>query len=292
MSQNILKVFYLNFNLILLLHIQINHVTKYETSPIHFLLLYSYTYTLSIVVLVHLYTFSFRRNTDCMVVMDSFKTSLLILASYLTLAGAFKESYTAEYFTNVSLHCNYTLHNLTYPPFPDPIKKYWVLPNSTVLPDTFLGDSKFVIQKPEFILYVGDINEEDFGLYHCVLLWNNWDYHVDVIRIGLNEDGPYYEKLLRQLERNLIIGSVSAAVFFMICMFGCWYWNHKTKKKNEQHFDYLHDISRRNSKHEYSVTEERPPGELGMYAKVQKRGHDNPAMNKTSHDLSVQSAKM
>ena len=223
--------------------------------------------------------------------MDKSLVTLLLLAIFPTICDAFKESYTAEYFTNVSLPCNYTLHNISYPPFPDPIKKYWVLPNSTVLLDTFLGDEKFSIQNPGFYLYVASISDEDFGLYHCVLLWNNWDYKVDVIRIGLNEDGPYYEKLLRQLERNIIIGSVCAAVFFLLCMFGCWFWNHKTKKKNERQFDYLHS-SRRNSKQEYTIAEERPTTELGMYAKVQKRGHDNPGMNRTSHELNVQSAKM
>ena len=218
----------------------------------------------------------------------------LILSTFPVICQASKESYTAEYFTNVSLPCNYTLHNFSYPLVPVPFKRYWVLPNGTVLPDTFLGDWKFRIGRlePDFRLYVAAIDDPDFGWYHCVLLWNNWDYMVDTIRIGLNEDGPYYEKLLRELEKRLIIGSVCAGAFFLICMFGCWFWNYKSKKKKNREFTYIHS-ERSSTKYPYEEKEEERSGErLGtrpanmreMYAKVDKRGHDNPSMKRSSNE--------
>lgn len=216
-----------------------------------------------------------------------------VIAILPMLCRAIKESYTAEYFTNVSLPCNYTLHNLSYPAVPVPIKRYWVIPNGTVLPDTFLGDGKFSVEKPDFNLYVASINDPDFGLYHCAILWNNWDYKIDVIRIGLNEDGPYYEKLLRELEERLIIGSVCAGAFFLICMFGCWFWNYRTKKKTNREFTYVHSDTHRNT---YSCEEKagakpreklesRPANAREMYADVGNRGHDNPSMLRSSHDF-------
>lgn len=225
--------------------------------------------------------------------MEGVRANLLIYAILPVLCQSIKESYKAEYFTNVSLPCNYTNHNLSYPAVPVPIKRYWVLPNGTVLPDTFPGDEKFYVEKPDFNLFVARIDDPDFGWYHCALLWNNWDYKVDVIRIGLNEDGPYYERLLRELEKNLIIGSVCAGAFFIICMFGCWFWNYKAKKKRDREFTYIHS-ERQSNKHNYDSNDnDRPPAnELGMYAKVQNRGHDNPGMHRSSYETNAQIAKL
>ena len=219
--------------------------------------------------------------------------TVVTIGTLTPLCQAIKESYNAEYFTNVSLPCNYTLHNLSYPAVPVPIKRYWIIPNGTVLADTFLGDWKFRIEKlePDFRLYVAAIDDVDFGLYHCVLLWNNWDYQVDIIRIGLNEDGPYYEKLLRELEKRIIIGAVCAFAFFLICMFACWFYNYKAKKKRNREFTYIHS-ERSSTKYPYEEKDERmderpemrPANMREMYAKVDKRGHDNPSMKRSPHE--------
>lgn len=141
-----------------------------------------------------------------------------------TCTRAARESFDAEYFTNVSLPCNFAQHNLTYPGLLIPFKKYWILPNTTVLADNYPGNERFHIDAPDpytFNLLITSIDDIDFGVYHCMMLWENIYYTASVIRVALNEDGPYYKKLLEQFQRNVLIGCISggAAVLVIVIVY-------------------------------------------------------------------------
>lgn len=149
---------------------------------------------------------------------------MLLIAVGVGGVMAATESYEAEYYTNVSLPCNFTLHNLTYPGLVAPFKKYWILPNATIIPDLFPGDNKYSVISTSFDLrlFIRSIDDDDFGVYHCIMIWNDYDYKMDAIRVGLNEDGPYYKKKLEEFELNLIIGCASAgAVVLLVVIITC-----------------------------------------------------------------------
>lgn len=168
-----------------------------------------------------------------------YKMSMLLihlLALGFSTVQAFSESYEADYFTNATLHCNFTLHNLTYPGIQVPFKKYWILPNATILSDTFVSDDKYTITVSPFDLrlFIRNIDDPDFGVYHCIMLWNNIDYKMDAIRVGLNEDGPYYKKKLEEFERNLIIGCASAGAAVVLIIIGCIVCRCRKKKDGDE----------------------------------------------------------
>lgn len=203
-----------------------------------------------------------------------------------------RESYEAEYFSNVSLPCNFTLHNLTYPGLQVPFKKYWILPNTTVLADHYLGNERFHIHAPDpytFDLIISGIDDPDFGAYHCVMLWENIYYTASVIRVALNEDGPKYKRQLEQFQRNVLIGCISAGVAVVIVIIGCVVCRCRNKKsKDKDRFssvDFYSSRSKgRHASYEYAVnsasthtdgrTEPRQLNAEEMYAKVSKKGSD------------------
>ncbi|XP_060605510.1 uncharacterized protein LOC132758010 [Ruditapes philippinarum] len=201
-------------------------------------------------------------------------------------AGA-RESYEAEYFTNASLPCNFTLHNLTYPGITIPFKKYWILPNTSVLADNFPGSERYHIEAPDpyiFNLRIDSIDDPDFGVYHCVLLWENIFYTTSVIRVALNEDGPLYKRQLETFQRNLLIGCISAGAAVIIVIIVCVACRcRKKKSKNEDTLSnldyYTHNMKSRHAEHEYAISnrsvhhsEPRQPNAEEMYAKVNKTG--------------------
>ena len=158
--------------------------------------------------------------------MLMFVPLLLITASTTIGVGrvmAWTETYEVDYFSNVTFHCNFTLHNLTYPGLATPFKKYWVLPDTSILADNFGGDDKFTITATPFDLRIDirNVDDPDFGVYHCLMIWNNIDYKMDAIRVGLNEQGPYYKWKLEQFERNVIIGCSSAGAAIVLIVIVC-----------------------------------------------------------------------
>ncbi|XP_045206674.2 uncharacterized protein LOC123558897 [Mercenaria mercenaria] len=210
-----------------------------------------------------------------------------------TAEGA-RESFEAEYYTNVSLPCNFTLHNLTYPGINVPFKKYWILPNTTVLADNFAGSDRYHIEATDpytFSLRIDSIDDPDFGVYHCVMIWENIYYTASVIRVALNEDGPLYKRQLETFQRNLLIGCVSAGAAVVIVIIICVVCRYRKKKSKREdalsNLDYYSPSSKgHHTSYEYAVnagstgsergTEPRQLNAEEMYAKVDRTGRCSP----------------
>lgn len=203
---------------------------------------------------------------------------MLVMTVGVDCAMAAAESYEAEYFTNVSLPCNFTLHNITYPGLVTPFKKYWVLPNATILQDTFPGDGKYTVTASPFDLrlFIRSIDDADFGVYHCLMIWNNYDYKMDAIRVGLNEDGPYYKKKLEEFERNLIIGSACAGVAVLLIVIVCIVCCCMRRRARKDTARSPRNVS------VYSV--DHGTGEYGYDVNKRERDYMNATMEKRKHD--------
>lgn len=199
-----------------------------------------------------------------------------------TCTHAARESFEAEYFTNVSLPCNFVLHNLTYPGLLVPFKKYWILPNTTVLADNYIGNERFHIDAPNpytFNLLITSIDDIDFGVYHCMMLWENVFYTASFIRVALNEDGPYYKKQLEQFQRNVLIGCIcaGAAVLIIVIVYLVYRCRKMQKGGTLSNFNFYspgsngrHD-SYDNAIHRADTDKERrPPNVDEMYAHVDR----------------------
>lgn len=210
-------------------------------------------------------------------------------------AGA-RESYEAEYYTNVSLPCNFTFHNLTYPGIPFPFQRYWVLPNASVLAEGYTGSERYHIEAPDrytFNLRIDSIDDQDFGAYHCVMLWENIYYTASVIRVALNEDGPLYKKQLETFQRNLLIGCISAGALVILIIILCVVCRCRKKKSKREdtlsNIDYYsQSLKSRQSPYEYAVNNRNEtntePGQLNaeeLYAKVSRTGSPSHKENVT-----------
>ncbi|KAL4230067.1 hypothetical protein ACF0H5_010452 [Mactra antiquata] len=158
---------------------------------------------------------------------------VMVLCHTSSVLGA-RENYEAEYHSNVSLPCNFTLHNLTYPGISVPFLRYWILPNTSAISRNVGLNNRVQIVSPNqftFDLFIASIEEEDYGVYHCFMVWNNIDYKSSTIRIGLNEDGPMYKAKLEQFERNVLIGCIAAGGVVLIIFIGCIVCRCRNKKK-------------------------------------------------------------
>ena len=148
--------------------------------------------------------------------------TLIILS--LHVVSSVEIEFKAEYYSNATLVCDDRLLRLPYTTF----KKYWILPNgSTIQWSHVPGNSSryFIGESPGFNLTITNINDEDFGWYYCVILWDNYIYLVHTMKIGLNVNGALYKELLDQYRKSVIIGllagGVTAAILSLFCLL---YW--------------------------------------------------------------------
>lgn len=160
---------------------------------------------------------------------------LLLVSLTIKATLSAMETYEVDYNSNVTFSCNFTLHNITYLGLQVPFRKYWVLPNATVLQDTFLGDDKFSVKNSPYDLklVIRNVDDPDFGVYFCIILWNNVDYKMNAISVGLNEQGPYYKSKLEEFQRNLIIGCASAGGAALLIIIACIACRCRKKKSSE-----------------------------------------------------------
>lgn len=155
----------------------------------------------------------------------------LLAPKVLTVSMEFK----AEYFSNTTLVCDDRLLNLPYTTF----KKYWILPNGTALQWSHDpgNSSRFIVgEYPDFNLTITQIDEDDFGWYYCVILWDNYIYLVHTIKVGLNVNGALYEELLDQYKKSAITGLIAgASTATLLGLFCLLYWCRysETNTKND-----------------------------------------------------------
>lgn len=130
----------------------------------------------------------------------------------------------AAHNSNTTLYCNYPHFKMPVTPW----QIYWILPNETVIQPRFAGDSKFHVGRPPaYNLTVMNLNHKDFGWFYCVILWDNWNYFVDSVKVGLNVDGAVYDELYEEYKAKVITGSIAAGSVFVILCLSCAIWHYR-----------------------------------------------------------------
>lgn len=218
-----------------------------------------------------------------------------------TTQGA-SESFKVEYFQNVTLPCNFTKFGITYPGLPWPFKKYWVLPNATILDDNYQGDNKYTVIRTvnnpyDFYLHIREAGDAEFGVYHCLMIWENVNYRMNAIRVAVNEEGPYYQRKLEDFERNVLIGSIAAGgvvllIFIACAICHCRNW---LKRKSEPNFDMFSDGSRRSGRpYQYEVSLGAEVGKENQGPSITSASQGNRASQKSPQNdiVTAQSAKL
>jgi len=189
--------------------------------------------------------------------------ALTFICWHLHPSEAVSESLRMEYYENITLPCNFTRHGFTYPGLQVPLRRYWILPNATVLDESYPGDSTYTVIKPitnpsDFWLHIREAGNAQFGVYHCVMIWNNWDYKLDAIRVALNEEGPYYQRKLEEFELKVIIGSSVAGGIVLVVLVICvvCLCRRRAKAKKDTTFNNYSDETngRSNKTFSYEIT--------------------------------------
>ena len=169
-------------------------------------------------------------------------TSLVVIVfTMLRSISGFGESFEVGDHTNVSLPCNYTKHGVGYPGILIPFKRYWMLPNGTVVPDTYIiSDGRISVDRPtlyDFNLVILNVDDVDYGVYHCVMIWNNIDYTITTIPIGLNDEGPRYKNELKEFEKDVLIGgTIAGCVVLMLLVIGIAFLYQQWKRNKKRSF--------------------------------------------------------
>ena len=143
-------------------------------------------------------------------------------------AIAHTSKFQAAHASNTTLYCDYPHFKMTVTPW----QIYWILPNETVIQPRFSGDMKYHIgHPPAYDLTIMNIDHLDFGWFYCVILWDNYHYLVDSVKVGLNIDGALYGELTEQYRQSALTGGLVAAVVFIVLVLGCLVWHIRYREK-------------------------------------------------------------
>ena len=129
------------------------------------------------------------------------------------LASAHESStwaYQVEYFKSFQMTCEFD-HDET-----DVKKVYmWILPNGEILrPGGEKTADHISIKNDGMILEVDRVDDELFGLYMCIV---DIGSDIEVIKRGLNIDGPYYgPDHDKKLKHNAMIGGICAGAVLIV----------------------------------------------------------------------------
>lgn len=128
-----------------------------------------------------------------------------------------------KYGENVSIEC--ADHRR---PEPEDVL-YWILPDLTVMNrsdykdfQTIDGPAGWYVSPNGTSVEVFLVQERHFGFYHCVFSnRSSGGGSVEVIKKGLNYDGPYLGDLWPLYEKPVVIGCVAAGIFAALFVVLC-----------------------------------------------------------------------
>ena len=96
----------------------------------------------------------------------------------------------------------------------------------------FSDDPKYHVgYPPAHNLTIRNLNHKEFGWYYCIILWDNYNYFADSVKVGLNIDGALYDDLYEEYKVKAITGSLAAAAVFIILSLSCAIWHYKCRKE-------------------------------------------------------------
>ena len=129
-----------------------------------------------------------------------------------------------EYFEKVDLDCakfykdSNVIHSV----------QAWILPSGEVWMPGAVTDFRsghIDIRNNGFVLSIDRLDDDDFGMYYCIVDTGANGTHI--VKIGINVDGPYYgPELMKEIKHDAMVGGIAAGcvlVLLIILWLFCTY---------------------------------------------------------------------
>lgn len=170
---------------------------------------------------------------------------LIVLIFVIIYHTTLCEDISQDYLTDVKIHCNNTAatisdHSETQTSLEKHlygtvvVNQLWLLPKGGIVQSSNTSDNKarriFASFHNEVsVLQIKRIDDEDFGIYWCVQVWN--DTTVRAIRHTLNLDGPPLDAFYEQQRHNAIVGAISGGTVLGVFIFAYIVWYFRCSEK-------------------------------------------------------------
>ncbi|XP_061163793.1 uncharacterized protein LOC133172950 [Saccostrea echinata] len=161
-----------------------------------------------------------------------------------TVHTGYSQNIKVEYFSSATLPCDNKDLNFTMNPSKQTgvVSKYWILPTGSLVDNTSTSDMvasnvyRWTVSEifTNFNLTINRVNDDDFGMYICVVVYSNSS--IEIVRRGLNLDGADFSKLEEKYKENAIIGGIAAACLFVVFSASCviWQCRYSSREKRTQ----------------------------------------------------------
>ena len=153
------------------------------------------------------------------------------------------------FFDTVSMTCDHPLLNISTSSEVKSI--FWIFPDGTNVHSEANVDRNLYTfssqsiesyspgQEPGAVLDLYnltalEIDEDQFGYYHCVVTYKSASRPATVIRWGLNVNGADFSDLLREYRRKAVIGGIAAACLLLLVGGCCLFWNVRNSKRDQE----------------------------------------------------------
>ncbi|WAQ95456.1 hypothetical protein MAR_028146 [Mya arenaria] len=106
------------------------------------------------------------------------------------------------------------------------VKIAWLLSNGNLMDNNSENSTKYTLIYSDIssMLTIHFTDDPDFGVYYCLRVWN--DSSLTLERNTLNIDGPDWTAFVERQYRNLITGSIAAAVMLALILVTCLVWRY------------------------------------------------------------------
>ncbi|RUS75252.1 hypothetical protein EGW08_016987 [Elysia chlorotica] len=198
-----------------------------------------------------------HRFLHCIMGSTSYFKSLLLALYIAATVGAenngakkYVHHIKVPYFDTVSMTCDHPLLNVSTSPS-DVLSIAWVLPDGTnvhsvgdlnherytftglkVDPTSQSGELSKALDL--YNLTASEIDEDQFGYFHCVVTFKTGNGPVAVIRWGLNVNGADFSELLEEYRDNALVGGIAAACLLLLIGGCCLFWNVRNSKQDQE----------------------------------------------------------
>ncbi|KAK3099604.1 hypothetical protein FSP39_006926 [Pinctada imbricata] len=155
----------------------------------------------------------------------------------VTISFCFSTNIEVEYFAEAVVECDLNLTNTHHG---SPVSKYWILPSGDVINNQSVSPivknmNQWTVSQDfeNFNLTLHRVDDVDFGIYRCVVVFT--DYHIHVASQGVNVNGAYFGELEEKYQKSAIIGGIAAGCLFVVVGGSCLIWQYRySKRKNEE----------------------------------------------------------
>ncbi|ESP02195.1 hypothetical protein LOTGIDRAFT_230581 [Lottia gigantea] len=97
----------------------------------------------------------------------------------------------------------------------------WILPNGDMVAGMSSQHERVELHMDGTLLRLKHVDDQDFGNYFC-LIYDQKIGEYSVVKKGINVDGPYWGDLTGKYRDGIIIGSIAAAIVFVLMIGICY----------------------------------------------------------------------